>query len=388
MSTTITELSGRVLHDVDTIAARAAREVIEAEGDLADCTRIPARDVADTVAHLIRDFFHHLALGTDLDIPTVREVGRRRAGQGVPLAAVLHGFRIGFRHAWAALAALASPDDTRALRALLDQSDTMWRLLDAYSDELRTAYRERSAELLRSAEAERHRHLGTLFSAETDAGARLLSAEALGLPRHGEHLVLAVHGDTARLRADWATALTHQRAEVLWHVTPGGTAGLVSGPANEDLVAAVLRACPMDGATRGGVSMVFQRVEDAPNALHQARIALRAHPRDSTRAHSFDEDPVASLVATSGLDARALADVALGPLKTLPAHDRNLLLETAAAWFEAAGSTESAARALYCHRNTVRYRLRRIEELTGFELRDPRNAARLQLALHAARQYP
>ncbi|WP_406136035.1 PucR family transcriptional regulator [Streptomyces sp. NBC_01089] len=386
MTTAITELSGRALRDVDTIAARAAREVVDAEGDLADSTRIPAQDVADTVAHLIRDFFRHLALGTDLDIPTVREVGRRRAGQGVPLAAVLHGFRIGFRHTWGALAALTTPDDTRTLRALLDQSDTMWHLLDTYSDELRAAYRDHSAELLRYAEAERHRHLSTLFSAETDAGARLHSAEALGLPRHGAHLVLAVRGDTPRHRSAWEAALS-PRAGVLWHITPGGTAGLLSAPAAEDLTGAVLRVRITEDATRAGSSRTFARLEDAPEALRQARIALRAHPVASSRAHSYDEDPVASLVAAGGQDARALTDVILGPLDALPAQERGLLLETAAAWLDAAGSTEDAARSLYCHRNTVRYRLRRIEDLTGLPLKDPRNAARLHLALHTVRQH-
>ncbi|NEC06380.1 helix-turn-helix domain-containing protein [Streptomyces sp. SID7909] len=389
MSTTITELSDRALRDVGTIAARATAEVVEAEGDLADSTRIPAQDIADTVTHLIRDFFQHLAHGTDLDLPAVREVGRRRAGQGVPLAAVLHGFRIGFRHAWSALAALAAPDDTQALRALLAQSDTVWRLLDTYSDELRSAYRDRSAELLRTAEAERHRHLGTILSSEADAGARLLSAEALGLARHGSHLVLAVRGETPRQRVTWEAALARDGAGVLWHITPGGTAGLLSASADrEDTTAAALRTCVTEGTARAGVSMPFLRLEDAPDALRQARIALRAHPGRPSQAQCYDEDPIASLVAASGRDARALTGVLLRPLEALPPHERDRLIETAAAWFEAAGSAEAAAQALYCHRNTVRYRLRQLEELIDLPLRDPRNAARLQLALHTVRQYP
>ncbi|MFG2432017.1 PucR family transcriptional regulator [Streptomyces sp. NPDC048590] len=389
MSTTITALSDRALQDVDTIAARATREVVDAEADLADSTRIPVQDIADTVTHLMRDFYRHIAHGIDLDIPAVREVGRRRAGQGVPLAAVLHGFRIGFRHAWSALAGLAAPDDTRTLRELLDRSDTVWRLLDTYSDELRAAYRDRSAELLRTAEAERHRHLGTLLGSETDAGTRLLSAEALGLTRRGSHVVLAVRGESPRQREAWETAIACRGTSVLWHVAPGGTAGLVSAAGDgTDTGEAVLRACVVDGTARAGAGLPFRLLEDAPEALRQARIALRAHPGRLTRPHRYDEDPVASLVAACGRDARALADALLRPLGTLPPSERDLLLGTAAAWFDAAGSAEAAAQALYCHRNTVRYRLRRLEELIGLPLKDPRNAARLQLALHTARQYP
>ena len=48
------------------------------------------------------------------------------------------------------------------------------------------------------------------------------------------------------------------------------------------------------------------------------------------------------------------------------------LLETAATVLEQAPSLEAAARALFVHANTVRYRLRRITEVTGF---DPDRAA-------------
>ena len=41
------------------------------------------------------------------------------------------------------------------------------------------------------------------------------------------------------------------------------------------------------------------------------------------------------------------------------------LLETLDAFFAAGGVLESAARALYVHPNTVRYRLRRVAEVTG-----------------------
>ena len=42
------------------------------------------------------------------------------------------------------------------------------------------------------------------------------------------------------------------------------------------------------------------------------------------------------------------------------------LLETLDAFFAAGGVLESAARALFVHPNTVRYRLRRVGEVTGF----------------------
>jgi purine catabolism regulator len=57
------------------------------------------------------------------------------------------------------------------------------------------------------------------------------------------------------------------------------------------------------------------------------------------------------------------------------------LLATLQAWLSAGCSTAAAADALVVHRNTVTYRLSRIEQLTGRSLRDSSVRLELQLAL-------
>jgi DNA-binding PucR family transcriptional regulator len=59
------------------------------------------------------------------------------------------------------------------------------------------------------------------------------------------------------------------------------------------------------------------------------------------------------------------------------------LLATAEAYLESGRSLEATSRALFIHPNTVRYRLGRIEDLTHFDLTQPRDAwaARIALAL-------
>ena len=64
------------------------------------------------------------------------------------------------------------------------------------------------------------------------------------------------------------------------------------------------------------------------------------------------------------------------------------LLETLDAFFASGGVLESAARALYVHPNTVRYRLKRIAEVTGFSPLDPRHAFALRVALTIGRLDP
>jgi DNA-binding PucR family transcriptional regulator len=80
-----------------------------------------------------------------------------------------------------------------------------------------------------------------------------------------------------------------------------------------------------------------------------------------------------------------LADEVLGPVLGLPPDDRATVLDTLNAYLDHAGSTERAAEVLYCHPNTVRYRLRRLQELTGRSLSDPRGIAELAAAAYALR---
>ena len=61
------------------------------------------------------------------------------------------------------------------------------------------------------------------------------------------------------------------------------------------------------------------------------------------------------------------------------------LIETLAAYLERTGSLEGAARELFVHPNTVRYRLRRVADVTGLTPTVPRDAWSLRLALALGR---
>jgi DNA-binding PucR family transcriptional regulator len=61
------------------------------------------------------------------------------------------------------------------------------------------------------------------------------------------------------------------------------------------------------------------------------------------------------------------------------------LLETVDAFLESGGTLEACARQLYVHANTVRYRLKRVTELTGRNPHDPRDALVLRTALAVGR---
>jgi DNA-binding PucR family transcriptional regulator len=72
---------------------------------------------------------------------------------------------------------------------------------------------------------------------------------------------------------------------------------------------------------------------------------------------------------------------ALGPLQDYAEHRSTDLLETLEVFMRIGLDRRSAADELHVHPNTLDYRLRRIEELTGFELSRPDDVAVLALAL-------
>jgi hypothetical protein len=61
------------------------------------------------------------------------------------------------------------------------------------------------------------------------------------------------------------------------------------------------------------------------------------------------------------------------------------LLQTATAYLESGGSLEATARVLFVHPNTVRYRLGRISDVTGYDLTTPREAWAVRIALALGR---
>ena len=79
----------------------------------------------------------------------------------------------------------------------------------------------------------------------------------------------------------------------------------------------------------------------------------------------------------------AFVDDHLGPLLAYDRRHDGKLLETLEAFFRFGGNMKRMARALYTHYNTVAYRLQRIRQITGLDLKDPDQLLSLQVALCA-----
>ena len=78
---------------------------------------------------------------------------------------------------------------------------------------------------------------------------------------------------------------------------------------------------------------------------------------------------------------RLFCDSILGPIEAGDGHYGGELMRSLEAFIEENGQWERAAKRLFCHRHTLRYRIRRVEELTGRDLRTARDRIEFWLAL-------
>lgn len=166
--------------------------------------------------------------------------------------------------------------------------------------------------------------------------------------------------------------------------TQGERLVVVLGDVGEP-VAAAATVCHVFGE---GPVIVGPTANDLAHAGASARAALAGlravsgWPEAPRPVASDDLLPERAL-SGDGHARRHLAEDVFGPL----ARSRGTLVETLSAYLGHGSSIEGTARRLIVHGNTVRYRLRQVEEITGLRPTDPRDAFTLRVALVLGRQY-
>src|SRR3954454_8941515 len=135
-----------------------------------------------------------------------------------------------------------------------------------------------------------------------------------------------------------------------------------------------------------GPIVVGPVVKDLMSAVTSARAAVAglraaaAWPGAPRPVPADDLLPERSL-SGDGHARRQLANEVYGPLTV----GDGVLLDTVSAYLDSGGSIEATARAMFIHANTVRYRLKRVADITGYNPLDPRDAFTLRVALTLGR---
>lgn len=132
------------------------------------------------------------------------------------------------------------------------------------------------------------------------------------------------------------------------------------------------------GQVQRGLAGLRRSVREAEQAL-----AIAQHLLGGDQTARFDSLGVFRLLFAlhGSAELEIFHDELLGPVIAYDERNHADLVHTLEVLFAQGGNLQRAAEVLYVHRNTLAYRLRRVEELTGLRLDDPEAALRLHLAL-------
>lgn len=290
------------------------------------------------------------------------EIGRRRARQGLPLQDVLLAFQIGARTVWETLLDEVPQDEERAetisalMTALLD-------LTQAATTTVSAAYVEESEALLADEE------LDLQVIVEVLSGTRRADAN---LAERAGRRSIDLDGMAWCIARCVPEGESGQCVRDLRRALPTAAVGRL-----EDVVVAFV---PGDRPKVADMSELgIAAAADTVEGSRRARAAAKVAAYFGQDVVSYDEVvPLAAVLDAPDEDRAAFVEAHLGALlKDARGED---LVASLDAYYRH-GSIATAARALFVHRHTLEYRLKRIEDLVQADLSDPITRLLMQLAL-------
>ncbi len=341
--------------------------------------------VRRAVGQALRQFIQQLvdpATPREGTAQVFRDIGRYEAAEGRSLEPLQAALRIGARVSWGVLC-----DQARRCGLGLDTVGRVGEAIFRYLDELAAActegFMQASAEVAGELERRRRRLLDLILTdppVSPEAIADLARAAGWALPRSVAVVALEDRSQ------DQMGPLPALPAEVLADMARRDPCVLVpdpDGPGRADVIERGLRG--WTGALGPVVPM-----SRASSSLRWARLALTLARRGvfSGRGGLIRcQQHLPALLLFSDEDlARVVAADRLAPLGRLRPAQQDVLADTLLAWLQNTGNARLAARQLHVHPQTVRYRLRQINELFGPGLLDPDTRFDLEVSLRIRRQ--
>lgn len=385
----IAQAWGSLLDQTDSIADGIALTLLTKNREWYESAGADMRaDVRISTREHVRRGIRTMAGMADADeraIHVWRETGRRRARQGVPMELVLNAYSLGTRVLWEALLAKRTDNELDIDdHVLLMAGQRIWSALDVQNATLVESYRRESARLQRRDLQRQQSFLDGLV--EGPGGDPVFAGEVLDL------LGITADEPVACVVAPFDTSLDEplrapeDRLESAglvshWHVRGGAYFGLVQLGKLE--LGDLIELLDPSVAGRIGIALSPEGIVGFAAAYQLASRAAETVPRSSHRLVSVTDRLPEVLLAGSPEVTSVLVSETLGGLLGQPPQQAKVLLATLAAILAADGSPTHAAQRLFCHRNTVIYRLKQIESLTGRSLGAPRDKLLLSLAMMA-----
>ncbi|MET1088200.1 MAG: helix-turn-helix domain-containing protein [Arthrobacter sp.] len=214
----------------------------------------------------------------------------------------------------------------------------------------------------------------------------------LGAPQHvivaqwqpmtgGDSAVVALRKALGELRT---ASLVSQGSDMTIAVATGAPTGAVLFKVMSRLLHGASGAVGVGGPCQE-VTQIPRSFAEAQRALH-----IRTHSIEPSGLTRFDQLGIYRILDTAGgqPDLAGYIDEWLGALQHTDDSRGSDLVHTLAQYLDHGGNYDSTAQSLTIHRSTLRYRLKSIRQITGFDLADPEIRLNLHVATRAWRLRP
>jgi hypothetical protein len=360
-------------------------------GPLLDEVRQAVRENVETLAKVLSS---GRAIRPD-ELEGIERTGARRAETGIPLDDVLHAYRTVSRVCWDLLADECRRFEGDALEPAIELAEAVLAYTDSISTAVAEAYARAQRAIVREQEGARREFLADVLYG-TDAPPEDVLARAhnfgydlslgyvalVGCGPEGdvnkEATVVAAAGSIASFVT--ADPIVLQKGEQTIALLP-------TEPFAEPGVAPYKLVAELGGGWRFGAGGPGPGLEGIRRAYLEAREALEigtALGLDD-QVYVFDDLLLYHFLRIEPPLVERFVSQMLGPLIEYDEKRKGELVKTLEAYFDSDASVKLAGEALFAHPHTVTYRLKQIEKLTGWSLREPEEKLRLQLSLRAHR---
>lgn len=375
----IVEIQTALLDRCDELGAVVADTIWREIDYYAETGQIGRDELTANSRKSLREIFEALNADNKYDTEIAARTGAARARAGIPLPAIMEAYRVAARLTWDELVSVAASHRRLTREAFIRATGRLWLAQDVYTYAMATAYRDTVSRKVLSRAAERAALVEALIDGRIVEQADLWEiAKMLRLPARGPYVVVAAEcaslGKSA-LRGIEAKLSSIEIASA-WRLLPDVELGLVHVRNNATLER-LNKTLTGLASTRIGISSRFDDLRRTPQGVTYARIALSVDRRDGSLLAMFEAKPLA-IAAVSA--PSVMKQVSSAIFAEFDERERESLFTTFRVWASTGGSISDTAERLYCHANTVRHRLRRIEELTGKSLNRPLDLAELCLA--------
>lgn len=304
-----------------------------------------------------------------------RRLGQFEAQEGRSLDSLQAAYRIGAQVAWRRVMKIGSRYNVSA--AIISKlADRLFNYIDELSSLSLEGYLEAKARPAGALEERRRRLLRLILARPAvpePAIAELAHFAEWPVPEKATMVAMPTGVQPVRTILD---------EDILYDLAADEPYLLIPGPLDDSRRAMLEAALPQPRLAVGLTVDLAQAADSLRWARQALELAVKGVIEGGRIIYCHDHLLTLWLLADPALTEQ-LARRRLGAMQTLTVNQRERLTETLRTWLATRGTAAQIAERLHIHPQTVRYRIRKLEQILGDQLNDPDARFAIEVVLRA-----